>query len=177
MSKFAISAMFILVMLPCSVMGETYKCVLPNGKISYSGQLLQTPGAKCEQMFVKKPPTTTQTEPTPIEAATEKPTTPADASAKPAEKPAADKEQDAKRKKIEADEAKKKADKSAEDKLAEQKIKEENCQNAKNNLRTYQIGSRLTKINEKGEKVFLEDTEIKQKMEQAQKDVDQWCGA
>lgn len=169
--------MFILGMLPCGVMGETYKCVLPNGKISYSGQLLQTLGAKCEQMFVKKPPTTTQTEPTPTETTPEKPATPADAAAKPAEKPAADKELEDKRKKADAAEAKKKADKAAEDKLAEQKMKEENCQNAKNNLRTYQIGSRLTKINEKGEKVFLDDAEIKQKMEQAQKDVDQWCGA
>jgi hypothetical protein len=56
-------------------------------------------------------------------------------------------------------------------------MKEENCQNAKSSLKTYQAGGRITKFNEKGEKSFLDDAEIKQKTEKAQQDVDKWCGA
>lgn len=165
-----------LVLLPMAVNAESYKCRAPDGKITYAGQMSLTPGVKCELMFVKKPPANL-TEPIPAETSPEKPAEDSAIAGKPVEKSAADKELETKRKKIEADEAKKKADKVAEDKLAEQKMKAENCQNAKNNLQTYSYGARIGKINEKGEREFLDDADIKQKAEQAQKDVEKWCSS
>jgi len=186
MKKYGISAMFILGMLPLSVVGETYKCISPDGKISYAGQISLVPGTKCEPMFTKKPPVVQQALPDPAptpnledtggmpsESAKMNPPlqpTPANASAS-----------DAKPKKTDPDAAKIKAEKAAAekaaaDKAAEIKINQENCELAKTNLLTYQSGGRMRKVNEQGERVYLDDAEIKQKAEQAKKDVEKWCG-
>ncbi len=166
---------WLLIALTMTITGianaDAYKCRTPDGKITYAGQMSLTPGVKCEQMFVKKAPIT-QTE---VPQPSEKPTPTIDP-AKKAELSAADKELETKRKKTETDEAKKKSEKAAADKLAEQKIREDNCQNAKTNLLTYQQGGRITRINENGERVFLEEAEIQQKTEEAQKEIAKWCG-
>ncbi len=167
-----------LATLPMTTIADTYKCRAPDGKITYAGQMSLTPGVKCEQIFVRKPPMT-QTTSGSETSTTEKPENAepqASATTPPVEKSSADKKFEAKRKKADSDEAKKKANDDAERKLAEQKLKEENCQNAKNNVQTYSHGGRISKINEKGEREFLEDNDIKQKLEQSQKDVDKWCG-
>ena len=56
-------------------------------------------------------------------------------------------------------------------------MKEESCQSAKVNLRTYQAGGRISKVNESGEKIPMSDAEIQQKTQEAQKEVDKWCGS
>jgi hypothetical protein len=161
-----------LAMLPVNAVGDTYKCRAPDGKISYANQMPMTPGIKCEQMFVKKPPMT-KGEDEASAPASEQAAAPAGAeAAKPApQKTPADKNSDPKQKKAEADAAKKKAD---EEKLANQKLKEDNCRNAKSNYNTYQTG-RIRKTSETGEYIYLNDAEVKQNQEQAKQEVDKWC--
>lgn len=194
-----------LMLLSMQAGAETYKCHMPDGKISYMGQMPMVKGAKCEAMFVKKQSVTTmEAVPAPgqANAAGGPPPNPATAAgqlpvpgqppvplkqAPPAPQNAAgpapqqpqrspeDMDLEAKRKKQEAADAQKKADQDKESKLAQQKVKDENCQKARANLQTYQIGGRITKIDEKGEKVYLDDNEINQKLDAARQDVAKWC--
>ncbi len=176
MSKICCILFLGLATLSFNAMGETYKCRSPDGKVSYAGQISLTPGVKCEQIFVKKQAVVVQEAPpaagpeTVPPAETDPRTAPPPEAAVPP--PAATPQK--------ADTAKKKSEKatqekSASDKQAEQKMKEDNCQSAKANLRTYQVGGRISKVNENGEKAYLDDAEIKQKTQDAQKEVDKWC--
>jgi hypothetical protein len=182
-----------LAMLPLAAAADVYKCKSPGGKVTYTGQMSMEKGVKCEPMFVKKPPLSQMDAPpapaVPAEGASVPPPAVTPAQAAPAAAPVspapqaatqpsapqktpADIELEAKRKQQESLEAKKKA----EDKAAEQKQKEENCKNAQANLRIYQMGGRVTRVNEKGEKIYLDDNEIKQKLGEAQQEVNRWCG-
>lgn len=176
MSKICCILLLGLATLSLNAMGETYKCRSPDGKVGYAGQISLTPGVKCEQIFVKKQavvvqeaPPATGTEGAPPAEINPIPSPPPEAAVPPPA--AAPQKADAAKKKPE----KAAPEKSASDKQAEQKIKEENCQAAKANLRIYQAGGRVSKVNENGEKVYLDDAEIKQKTQDAQKEVDKWC--
>ena len=68
-----------------------------------------------------------------------------------------------------------KAAKESEQKSAEAQRKEENCRNARERLTQYEIGGRQTRINEKGERYFLEDAQIEQEKARARTDVAQSC--
>ena len=181
--------------LPIAAMAETYKCRAPDGKVSYSGQMSSTPGVKCEQMFVKKPPVSRSEAPPPAEPPAESaqnkasapppdddtadPAIAAAAKAKAqaeaeAQKTPADKELEAKRKKAEAEAANKNTNES---KQAELKQKEEKCGNAKASYQTYQQGGRIRKTSETGETTYLSDAEVKQGLEQAKQEMDKWCGS
>lgn len=186
MNRFLCAMTFGLILAPSFAMAaDSFKCVSPDGKVTYSGQVSLVPGVKCEKMFVRKVPVPAEAAPAPkaaTEVSSENVSAAADQAAKPIEKSAAEKVLDAKRKQAGAEDAKKAAEESKkkaaqenENKLAEQKMKEENCQSAKNNLRSYTHGGRISRIDEKGEKVYLEEAEIKQKADAAQKDIDKWC--
>ena len=71
-------------------------------------------------------------------------------------------------------ERKEKAEKAA---AAEKKRKrrEKNCNAAKRNAMGYQVGGRIYEIDENGERHFLSDSEINQKLEAARKEVEKWC--
>lgn len=60
-------------------------------------------------------------------------------------------------------------------KLDDQKIREQNCANARSNMVNYKIGGRMYKIDEKGERVYLSDADISKGLENANRDVKQWC--
>lgn len=60
-------------------------------------------------------------------------------------------------------------------KKAELEIKQENCNNAKSRLATYTNGGRITKTDDKGQKVFLGDADIAKGRVDAQADVDAHC--
>ncbi len=60
-------------------------------------------------------------------------------------------------------------------KQAELKVKQQNCATAKANLQNYQQGGRIYKMNEKGEREYLDDAGIAKNLEQAQKDVNEYC--
>ena len=61
------------------------------------------------------------------------------------------------------------------EKEAQTKIKEENCKASKANLASYQQGGRVYKMNEKGEREYLDDAGLKAGAEKAQKEVSEYC--
>jgi len=68
-----------------------------------------------------------------------------------------------------------KAAKEADDKANQAKIKEQNCNNAKQRLATYSFGGRISKIDANGERYYVDDAEIAAGKSQAQADVSSMC--
>ena len=62
-----------------------------------------------------------------------------------------------------------------QEKEAQAKIKAENCRAAKANLASYEQGGRIYKMNEKGEREYLDDAGLKQGAEKARVDVAKNC--
>jgi len=84
---------------------------------------------------------------------------------------AADKELDAKKRKAEAENQQKKA----QEKLDEKKVREDNCKSAKSNVQNYKQGGRMYKVDESGERHYLDDKDLADGLDKANKEVDQWC--
>ncbi len=57
----------------------------------------------------------------------------------------------------------------------ELQLKQKNCKAAQANLATYQLGGRIAKVNNKGERVFLSSEDIAQAKLEAQADVNHYC--
>lgn len=146
---------------------ELYKCLI-KGKVSYTDQM---PDARlgCEPVFGRKPPTTESTA-TGQGAENGSPVADSGAAKPEAKTTPADKELEAKRKKLNEADAKK----TEELKQAQQRIRDNNCQSARINMQTLQIG-RVARVDEKGEKYYLDDAQIAKELAQAKKDVDEWC--
>ena len=68
-----------------------------------------------------------------------------------------------------------KAAKEADEKANQAKIKEANCNNAKQRLATYSFGGRISKIDANGERYYVDDAEIAAGKNQAQADVSAMC--
>jgi Domain of unknown function (DUF4124) len=62
-----------------------------------------------------------------------------------------------------------------QEKEAQAKLKEENCKAAKSNLASYEQGGRVYKVNEKGERVYLNENDFKAGREQAQQEINENC--
>ena len=86
-------------------------------------------------------------------------------------KTAAEMEQDFRKRRLEQEEAQKKDDK----KLAESRAKEENCKTARQQLVGLET-SRQMRVDEKGERRFLEEAEIEQEKERARRSIQSFCG-
>ena len=69
----------------------------------------------------------------------------------------------------------KEGEKKAEEKEAYARAQAERCQSAKDAYAQYQLGGRITKLDDKGEKVFLGDAEIDAARERARQQVEQYC--
>lgn len=65
--------------------------------------------------------------------------------------------------------------KKAEEKAAYAKAEQERCDSAKAAYAQYAMGGRITRLNEKGEKIFLGDAEIDAARERAKSQVEQYC--
>jgi Domain of unknown function (DUF4124) len=83
-----------------------------------------------------------------------------------------------------ADEAAKLRQKNAEtekrnkqEKENQAKLNAENCKAAKSNLASYNQGGRVYKMNEKGEREYLDDAGLKAGAAAAQKDMAQYCNS
>jgi hypothetical protein len=59
---------------------------------------------------------------------------------------------------------------------AEAQAKRENCQRAQESLRTYESGQRISRVDAKGERYYLDDAQIQQGAAQARQAVQQNCG-
>lgn len=87
------------------------------------------------------------------------------------EKSLAEKDLESRKRRVQAEEA---AAKQARDQ-EEAKNRKANCEQARNQLQALQEGQRIAKFDEKGERVFLEDSDRAQAIEAAKKTVDSWC--
>jgi hypothetical protein len=62
-----------------------------------------------------------------------------------------------------------------QEKELETKRKAENCTGAKANFETYKQGGRVYKMNEKGEREYMDDKDLQEGKTQAQKEIDENC--
>ena len=154
-------ALAALTMLSSGVKAQVYKCVDAVGKTTY----LQSPcptGAMSTAISRKLAPA-------PPAAAT-----PADKAGKAAKatepKTAAELEQDFRKRQQEQAQAQEKERK----KLAEAKMREDNCRNSRIQAAALETGVRA-RINEKGERYVLDDAQFEQELANARKLADQWC--
>jgi hypothetical protein len=69
----------------------------------------------------------------------------------------------------------KEGEKKTEEKEARARAEAERCNSAKAAYAQYQLGGRITKLDDKGEKIFLGDDEIDAARERARQQVDQYC--
>jgi hypothetical protein len=160
-------ALFMITALgAAAAQAQVYKCLDSNGTVAYS-QNPCPPSMKRETMSRGGIP--------PASAVA-----PAEGTADKASKPGAGKggpktpaEQEQAYRKRQQDEAK--AAKVAGQKTAEAQAKEANCLNARQRLRTYESGTRISQINEKGERYYMEDAQIEAGKTQARADVSQYC--
>lgn len=139
---------------------EIYKWKDKNGVIRYSD--IPPPSNVPHESLGKKGASA----PTPVEnAPAAQPAAPAAAQQTPEEAPAdgaAPNEEEAARKKAEAAEA-------------ELRQKQDNCATAQANLANFKQGGRVYKMNEKGEREYLGDTQLAEGLEKAQAEVDKYC--
>jgi hypothetical protein len=67
------------------------------------------------------------------------------------------------------------ADKKAADESADAKRKQEACQRARESLVRFESGGRIAAVDSKGERYFLDDSQIAQERARAQASVNEWC--
>lgn len=80
-------------------------------------------------------------------------------------------EKDFRKRRAEAEEKKSKTDKE----MAEAEVRKKDCERAKAQLQALESGQRMTRFNEKGETVFIDDAERGQETERTRKLVEQLC--
>jgi hypothetical protein len=133
-------------LLPSIALADVYKWRDANGRLHYSDQ-----------------------QPINIENQKFKPyLPPADA---PAVKTLGEKEMEFRKRQVEAAENTAKAEK----KLAEEKERQKNCDEARGNLKALESGIRLVRHDAKGERVFIEDSERLALIEESKKAAATWC--
>jgi hypothetical protein len=160
-------AVFLALAAPLSH-ADIYKWKDKNGVIRYSD--VPPPSNVPHEAIGKRSNKSTAVVEQPGADTPEAPVTPSGA-ATPAPSAPSDGDPNAAKRQKEAEEAKKKAE-SAE---AEQQRKQENCTQAKSKLHTYQQGGRISKMNEQGEREFIDDAALAKGLEEAQAEVDKYC--
>ncbi|HWH48908.1 MAG TPA: DUF4124 domain-containing protein [Burkholderiales bacterium] len=145
-------------LLAMPAFGETYKWTDAEGKVHYSDQ---PPPPNVKKSVTVKPP------------ASAAPAAAPETGGSPAAAPKSTAEQDAEfnRRRTEAAE-REAAEKKAAETAAEKKT---NCALAKAELARVQSGGRIARVNENGEPVYLNDSEIGQETARAKKTADAWC--
>jgi uncharacterized protein DUF4124 len=145
-------------LLAIPTLGELYKWTDAQGNVHYSDQ---PPPPDVKQPLTVKPRSPAA------------PTAAPGAAGTPAAAPKSVAEQNAEfnRRRVEAAE-REAAEKKAAQEAAEKK---KNCDQAKAQLARIQKGGRITRYNENGETVYLNDAEIEQENVRAQQVADSWC--
>jgi len=143
---------------------QVYKCLDSNGRTVYS-QNPCPPSMKPEAMSRGGIPPASATAPADAGKASK-----SDAGKGGPKTPA---EQEQAFRKRQQDEAK--AAKITEQKSAEAQAKEANCRIAKQRLANYEIGGRISQINDKGERYYMEDAQIEAEKARARAEVSQHC--
>jgi len=144
-------------LLAMPAVGQVYKWTDAQGKVHYSDQ---------PPPEVKQPVTVKPRSPSAPTAAPDAPGTPASTPKSYVEKNAEFNQRRVQAAEKEAME--KKAAKEAEE-------KKKNCELAKVQLARVQSGERITRYNEKGEIVYLSDSEVAQEAARTKQVADSWC--
>jgi hypothetical protein len=150
-------AIWMMLCLSMPASAQLYKWVDSNGKVQYSD---------------KPPPSNIKTEklreaapaPSPPPLSETKGDEKKDA-AKAGPKTAAEQEQAFRKRKLDAAKSQEEQDK----KQAQARDKEENCKRAKASLANLELGGRQMRMDEKGERVFLDDQQIAQEIVRVRK--------
>jgi hypothetical protein len=156
MNKLGISlicvATFAALLAAPQAWAQVYKCVDAAGKTVY----LQSPcpPGQSSKVISSKPVPAQEAPP-----------------AKPGAKAPLSPEQEFRKRQKDREEAEKKANEQS----ADAKRRQENCARAKEQLSLLEIGGRISRANEKGERYFLEDGQIAQEKAKAQASVAEWC--
>ena len=157
----------VLSVFAAGAQAQVYKCVDAGGKTTY----LQSPcpaGAKSTAISRTAPPAPPQSEPAASAGGADKAGKAAKASGP---KSAAELEQDFRKRKQEEEKAREKE----QQKLAETKAREENCRNSRLQIINLESGARQSRIDEKGERQFLDEAGVEKEKANARRLVDQWC--
>ena len=137
---------------------QLYKYIGPDGKVQYSDRP-PADGRKAEAVAGSRAGSVSSGA-APAAAA-------GDAAKAGAPKSLADQEQAFRKRRLDAEESARKADKLAE----EQRARSEACGAIRRELAALQSGARVGRINEAGERVFLEDNGIQQEAARLQRDM------
>lgn len=171
MNRFSV-AIWLLLFLALPVSAQMYKWVDSNGKVQYSDKPPPS-NVKSEKLRDPAPP------PAPAAvapaagapAASESKSGTKKDAAKSGPKTAAEQEQAFRKRQVDAAKAQ---DEEAK-KSAEARNKEENCKRARAAVAGFQMGGRQARIDEKGERVFLDDQQIAQESARAKQDAAAAC--
>jgi hypothetical protein len=140
---------------------QLYKYVGPDGRVQYSDRPPLS-GQKAEKVTGSR---ISNVGPGPGAG------TASDASKASAPKTPAEQEQAFRQRRIDAEEKAKKEEKLAQDNRA----KEESCAGARRELAGLQSGARVSRLNEQGERIFLEDDQIQQEIARIQREIAVGC--
>jgi len=138
-----------------------YRSVGADGQIIYSDQ---PPASAKSSSIIKGDPTPAKTPTAPPNAETT--TSPTGAKAYQ------EREMEFRKRQIEADERQRKADQESKDDVA----RNQDCEQAKNQLTNLQNGGRIAKYNAKGERDFIDDNERAAETAKTQKMIHDSCG-
>jgi len=141
---------------------QLYKYVGPDGKVQYSDRP-PPDGRKAEKVTTSRISSSGPGNPATGAAASDAP--------KSAPKTAAEQEQAFRQRKAEAEEKARKSEKVAQD----QQHQAEACANARRDLAGVQSGARVARLNEAGERIFLDDNGVQGEIARLQRDVAANC--
>ncbi|HKW38052.1 MAG TPA: DUF4124 domain-containing protein [Burkholderiales bacterium] len=153
------------ILAAASAQAQVYKCLDASGRTVYR-QDPCPPSMKREAMSKGGIPRAAAAAPADADAASK-----GDA-AKGAPKTPAQQEQAFRKRQQDAA----KAAKDAGQKDAQAQAKEANCRNARQRLAQYEIGGRISRVDENGERYYMDDAQIDSEKARARADVAQYCG-
>jgi hypothetical protein len=158
-------ALALCVALPASA--QMYKWVDENGKVQYSDK---PPPSNVKTEKLRKPATAASA-PAAVESKGGAAKGAAKDAAKAGPKTTAEQEQAFRKRQLDAA----KAEEGAAQKQAQTREADENCRRAKTAVASLEMGGRQSRVDEKGERVFLDDAQIAQELGRARQAVATSC--
>jgi hypothetical protein len=162
MIRFALST--IAIVAATAAQAQVYKCIGPDGVTTYS-QNPCPPNMKRETM--QRGSVSAAPAAAPADASGQA----AKSDAKSGPKSAADQEQAFRKRQLDAAKAAKEADQQN----AQAQLKASNCANAKQRLAQYEIGGRISRVDQNGERYYMDDAQIESEKARARADVASQC--
>ena len=166
-SLYLLAGLILLTALPTLSQADIYKWKDKDGVMRYSDT---PPPSNVKLEYIGNKKVTKPTGKEPLSVVTD--ALPAPVAAQPVLMPSASAEETAAKLRQQTAEVEKN---NKQEKEAQAKIKAENCRAAKANLASYEQGGRIYKMNEKGEREYLDDAGLKQGAEKARVDVAKNC--